>query len=326
RALVSSPLAEWMHQLHPVRLPYEVFSDANPMMAPVANMAEEVRENRRPVAADNPFIDLQETVSPQIVAGLNAWRDMTEALAERTFLAVYGSPVLQAAVGIDPAGTRPLRQASKNPLHHELLQKRIAELKSRIPVGGLREAGIRALIYVGLARGTVDERGFEALRRIRRMHGDMSLREFKSLAREQFLMLMVDTEAALAALPPMLPADADTRRKLFDLIKQVLSARGDLSAEQTERLQRIARAFGLDEASPAVQNLRVAPPERASCRSGSAETHEAVMLKDRETGSIAALGPIGDPPASKCERLIARAKQVPAARTVVVHPCEETAL
>jgi phosphate acetyltransferase len=33
-----------------------------------------------------------------------------------------------------------------------------------------------------------------------------------------------------------------------------------------------------------------------------------------------------DPPASKYERLIARAKQIPAAITVVVHPCEETAL
>src|SRR5262244_2941067 len=32
RALVNSPLAEWMHQLHPVRLPFEMFSDANPMM------------------------------------------------------------------------------------------------------------------------------------------------------------------------------------------------------------------------------------------------------------------------------------------------------
>ena len=50
------------------------------------------------------------------------------------------------------------------------------------------------------------------------------------------------------------------------------------------------------------------------------------MLKDSEIGDIAALGPAGDPPASKYERLIVRAKEVPAARTVVVHPCEETAL
>jgi phosphate acetyltransferase len=50
------------------------------------------------------------------------------------------------------------------------------------------------------------------------------------------------------------------------------------------------------------------------------------MLKDSEIGNIAAIGPIGDPPASKYERLIARAKQVPPATTIVVHPCEETAL
>ena len=42
-------------------------------------------------------------MSKQIVAGLDAWRDMTETLSERMFLSVYGSPLLQAAVGIDPA-------------------------------------------------------------------------------------------------------------------------------------------------------------------------------------------------------------------------------
>jgi hypothetical protein len=257
RALVSSPLAQWMQQLHPLRLQYEVFSNANPMIAPVATMAEQVRENRSPVAADNPFVAMQENASRQIVAALDAWRQASETIAERCFFAVYGSPALQAAAGIDPAGTRPLRKASKQPLHGELLQKRIAELKSRIPVGGLREAVIRALLYVGLARAAVDERGFEALRRIRRTHGDMPLAEFKALVREQFYVLLVDTEAALAALPSMLPADADTRRKAFDLIKQALSARGELSAEDKERMQRVARVFGLDEASTAVPNLTV---------------------------------------------------------------------
>jgi phosphate acetyltransferase len=50
------------------------------------------------------------------------------------------------------------------------------------------------------------------------------------------------------------------------------------------------------------------------------------MLDDGDIGNIAAIGPLGDPPHSKYERLIATAKQVPAATTIVVHPCEETAL
>jgi pimeloyl-ACP methyl ester carboxylesterase len=255
RALVNPPLAQWMQQLHPLTLQYELFSNANPMMAAVAPMAEQVRNSRRPVAADNPFVAMQENASRQIVAALDAWRQASETIAERCFFAVYGSPALQAAAGIDPAGTRPLRKASKHRLHDELLQKRIAELKSRIPVGGLREAVIRALIYVGLARGAVDERGFEALRRIRRTHGDLPLSAFKALVREQFLILVVDPEATLAALPSMLPLDADARREAFDLIKQVLSASGAFSAEDNERLQRVARAFGLDEPSSTIPTL-----------------------------------------------------------------------
>src|ERR1700732_850262 len=48
--------------------------------------------------------------------------------------------------------------------------------------------------------------------------------------------------------------------------------------------------------------------------------------KDSEIGAIAAIGPLGDPPASKYERLVARAKQVSPATTIVVHPCDETSL
>ncbi len=257
RSLVNSPLAEWMQQLHPLRLQYELFSNANPMMAPLATMAEQVRNSRRPVAADNPFVAMQENASRQIVAALDAWRQASEAFAERCFFTIYGSPVLQAAAGIDRAGTHQLRKASKHPLHDELLQKRIAELKSRIPAGGLREAVIRALLYIGLARGSVDERGFEAVRRIRRTHGDMPLSAFKALVREQFYILLVDTEDALAAIPSMLPPDAETRREAFGLIRQALGAIGEFSVEDKKRLDAVARLFGLDDASTAAPNLTV---------------------------------------------------------------------
>src|SRR6202047_931582 len=51
-----------------------------------------------------------------------------------------------------------------------------------------------------------------------------------------------------------------------------------------------------------------------------------IILKDSEIGTIAAVGPLGRPPHSKYERLIAFAKQVPSATTIVVHPCDETSL
>ena len=48
--------------------------------------------------------------------------------------------------------------------------------------------------------------------------------------------------------------------------------------------------------------------------------------RDSEIGNIRALGPLNQPPESKYDRLIARAKGVAAARTVVAHPCDETSL
>jgi phosphate acetyltransferase len=51
-----------------------------------------------------------------------------------------------------------------------------------------------------------------------------------------------------------------------------------------------------------------------------------MVLKDSDISAIAAIGPLGSPAPSKYDRLIARAKQVPAVTTIVVHPCEETAL
>ena len=155
-----------------------------------------------------------------------------------------------------------MRKAGKHPLYDELLQKRIAELKSRISVGGVPEAVTRAVLYVGLPRGSVDERGFEAVRRIRRTQSDISLSDFKERVRAQFYILLIDMEAALAALPSMLPADVETRREAFHLVKQIMSACGPLSPEDNERLQRVARAFGLDEPSTVVRNLTVVASDR----------------------------------------------------------------
>jgi hypothetical protein len=85
------------------------------------------------------------------------------------------------------------------------------------------------------------------------------LSEFKGLVREQFYMLLLDTEAALAAIPSILPADAKTRREAFDLVQEVMRARGELSAEDKERLLRVARLFELPEESSTVRSLAVVP-------------------------------------------------------------------
>ena len=162
KGLVTPQMAELMRNLHPLRMQYEVFSSQNPLMSAAKSLAEQANENRKPVSKDNPFLALQEQFSKQIVHALDSWRDSQEALSEAIFLNVYGSPAVQAAVGIDPQ-SEPSRRQEMSAKHREMLQARIAELKSRIGEGGLREAAVRGLLYVGSVRGMVDERSLEAL-------------------------------------------------------------------------------------------------------------------------------------------------------------------
>jgi hypothetical protein len=183
------------------------------------------------------------------------------------FFSVYGSPTLQAAVGVDARAKQPPRRATKSPLHRELIEKRIAELKARIPTGGLREALIRGLLFAGMGRAAVDERGFEAVRRIRKALSDVPLSTFKATVREQYCMLLLDGESALAAIPSMLPAETEPRLKAFDLITQVLRARGEYSADDRERLQRIGRLFGVDEPLSAEGTLAIDSLTRREIRS-----------------------------------------------------------
>jgi hypothetical protein len=247
RGLTSAPLAKWMQQCHPLRLQYEFFSDANPMMAVVAGHAARVRQNRKPAKPDNPFIAMQEQISRQIVAALEGWQQLSESFAEKTFLSLYGSPTLQAAAGIPAEGFGTLRRATKSLLHKELLQRRIAEIKSQVSVGGVREAVIRSILYAGLDRRSIDERGFETARRIREAYGEMSLSDFKKLVREQFYILLIDEKAAVDAISTMLPADRETRIKAINIVQQVLASRGEFSVEDQRRLKQVSRLFGLDE-------------------------------------------------------------------------------
>jgi hypothetical protein len=131
-------------------------------------------------------------------------------------------------------------------LHRQLVETRIAELRSHMDKGGLREATVRAVLYVGMARQYVDERGFEIIRKMRLAttdHQKLTLSQFKAMVREQFFMLLIDQEAALAAMPALLPATAEERQAALAAIRDVIAASGEPTGEAAERMRRIVKLF-----------------------------------------------------------------------------------
>jgi len=62
-------------------------------------------------------------------------------------------------------------------------------------------------------------------------------------------MLLMDPEAALAALSTLLPKDEGARPNAFAVVRQVVSAKGEPGAEVQGRLRRIARIFDIGDDS-----------------------------------------------------------------------------
>jgi hypothetical protein len=61
--------------------------------------------------------------------------------------------------------------------------------------------------------------------------------------KEQFLILFLDEERAIGALPKLLPQDHRECAAALAVVRRVLSARGGLSGEGSRRLNRIEALF-----------------------------------------------------------------------------------
>ena len=274
KASVNEQTAAAMKKLSHAELPFEIFSERNPLMQQVAQLAELVRQQRQPAAPDNPFLQWQAMISEGIVAALNGYRDLRDSNLEQMFLAIYSSPVLQALVGLS-ASEEPLRR--KPGLDRErmaLIEQRVAELKARIAEGGPREALIRALVYIGMAGEGVDERAFNTLRQIRAENAGLTLQAFKQTLREQYFILLLDREAALAAIPRMLSAGPAPRARLQEALRRTVHAAGELSGERAKRLAQVEALFGA--------SLPAAAPRKAVPKAESQTVARAVRQTVRK--------------------------------------------
>jgi hypothetical protein len=233
--------ADWMRRLHPLRVQYDMFSDANPFLRPLLANAADVRKNRRPISKDNALWEAQERWNNWVIGALNAYRDFRDDATEAWFHAFYGSPLLQALVGLKAFDSMARRKPGDDAGQNALVAQKIEELRGRISDGGPREAVIRALIYVRAPDGVVDERGFNLLRRMREETGQgINLPAFKQILREQFLMLLLDERRAVTAIPPMLRKDPDLTSRMkarFDRMIGLVGVHSDIGRARLAEIE-----------------------------------------------------------------------------------------
>ena len=250
KSMSSEGTASAIRDLSPARLERTLFSDLNPWMQWVKAMAETARKNRRLVAADNPFVQVERQASERIEQSLDAFRDIRDDLYERAFKAIYGSPWLAAAVGLSEERVGGRGPKSPTWEYEELKRMKQLMAESHMDEGTRLDGWVRIMLYVAREERVFDERPYNL---VRRMIDELSpetrpsLDELKSAVKRQAFLLALDEERAVAALPNLLP-ERHQRRKAIECARLVAVTRGVLTAHQEDRFRRIEHVLGLHTA------------------------------------------------------------------------------
>jgi hypothetical protein len=247
RAVSNEQSADLLRQLHPYRLRYRLFSGDSPLLFGISHAAEQVRARRAQPQPGNIFVGMQEAFSRSIADMLDQYRDLRDNAMERNFMNLYGSPVLQALVGLRTDEQR-VRQLGRDIARETVAASARAKLVEQAGVGGTPEAIVRALLYVFRAPElrAADERAYNTLRELRAHSAGgkvMTLAHFKEVVQQQAQILSWDEEAGFNALPQLLPESQAEREHALDVVRQVAGAAGVLEGEAVRRMERVADVF-----------------------------------------------------------------------------------
>jgi hypothetical protein len=248
RAMTTEETAEALRRMHPHRFRFRIFSDENPFMAPIKAAAAEARLSREQVSPDNPFLSFEKAASNWITTYLESLGEARDAMTEAMFLNTYGSPLIQAAVGLMAEPNAVPRHIERD-LERESAAAELANaLEHRFEAGGADEGALRALIYIRRPDGGADERGFRMLKVIRdsrKANRQLTLSQFKDMVKEQFQLVLFDEERAIKALPKLVHPGEPESDAALDALRALLVAPGPLPQEEKSRVVRVEKLLGV---------------------------------------------------------------------------------
>ena len=222
RASVSSPAAEAGRALHPQRVGRALLSTRNPILAPVAREAEQVKQHRHRADPENPFLAAEALFVRMGEQAMDVWRDVRDMAFELSFFGLWSNPWARAF-----GRSHETRRTLKSVEELRALPEVTAALWN-IERGGFVEAVIRMLILLAEDRGTV--------RRDRLERSSLVLTQdepFRSLGaerrariiHEQTLIVTFEPDHAMETLPVLLadPGERDLAVRVVQFVPGMVS-------------------------------------------------------------------------------------------------------
>jgi hypothetical protein len=241
--MMGSPaVGHLMREMMPLRAQHTWLSDRNPAMWPVKYVAEAARTARVSVERDNPFVRWERTVNDAIVQTLEAATELRDAWAEAWMQAVYGPLGLGLLVPPALAPEAPSREAVE-----ARAEARFAQLQDEIDEGGFPKGFARLTLYLSRADHDVEPWTFDRLDEVAAEHPalkDLSTEELTQSMRDEYVLLQVMPDEALAALPALLPTP-EARREALALARRVILDGHRPNQPEARALARLRDALDL---------------------------------------------------------------------------------
>jgi hypothetical protein len=221
RAGMNEQSAEYLRQLHPLRMQHYMVSDANPFCRPLKWMAEQVVPERKIVEQNNLFVQLEEMFSDSLTSSLDYYKDMRDMAQVNLFKALYATPWMQSVFGVRDQAAGEEGKPNEEQLRKNNREK--AELRKDAEKGGFVEASIRVMLVIAGANKNFDIREFQAAEDIiheSRRLSEITPEKYKQIVKEQTRILRGAQRNSLTKLKKMLATDED-RKKVYAIAERM---------------------------------------------------------------------------------------------------------
>jgi hypothetical protein len=271
RAMVPDWAANAMREMHPLRVQRWSISDKNPFLWPLASLAANTKDQRKPRAKDNDAVRYEKLQSELVAATLDLYRDVRDARTEAAFFQIYGNMFsLQMAderaenkrkTRFDPRALPAVREVLDT-IENGGAKEGLARIAMLISKSGL---GMHRLSQMQKTRDLLSPEGEIA---------HLSEDERRRLLQQESIVVEFEPVRARQSLPRVLRT-ANDRRRAHALLDEI-SAHVTLDPKQRALLAEIRALLPVSPALVGGSGNARAKPLAAAKRTGKARSTRAV--------------------------------------------------